>query len=342
MRKKLRVMVLMHPDLVPPESLRGYSDAEINAFKAEYDVISALRDRGHEVLPLGVQEELAPIRDTSERFAPHVAFNLLEEFHHSALYDHSVVSYLELLRVAYTGCNPRGLMLARSKAIAKQLLAYHRVLTPGFHVFPLGRKARRPSRLRFPLIVKSVTEHASLGISQASLVDDDAHLVERVAFIHERVGTDAIAEEYIDGREIYVGVMGNDRLLALPAWELVADNLPENRPFIATAKVKHDVRYQEKAGIRHEPADGLSDVLRARMAHTAKRIYRVLELDGYARIDFRLAADGRIFFLDANPNPDISDREEFSAAAAHVGIGYPDLLQRILGLAMSRARQWVA
>src|SRR5262245_46413166 len=169
---------------------------------------------------LGVQTELAPIRDTVEEWKPDIVFNLLEEFRGESLYAQNVVSLLELLRVPYTGCNPRGMMLARGKDLSKKLLKYHRVPVPQFAVFPIGRKVVRPKTLAFPLIVKSVNEDASLGISQASVVETDEKLAERVRFIHERIGTAAIAEEYIDGREIYVGVLGNDRYNVLPIWEV--------------------------------------------------------------------------------------------------------------------------
>ncbi len=336
--KSLRVLVLMHPDFMPPDSDTGYSEKEINVWKTEYDVISTLRGLGHEVKPLGVQYELKPIRDEVETWKPHVVFNLLEQFHGEPAYDQNVASYLELLRVPYTGCNPRGLMLARGKALSKKLLAFHRIPSPAFAVFPMGRKVKRPAKLGFPLIVKSASEDSSIGIAQASVVDSDEKLAERVAFIHERVGTDALAEQYIEGREIYVGVLGNDRLKVLPVWELLFGDMDENQNRIATAKVKHDVNYQEKLGIVQRLAEDLAPELAARIQNLAKRICRTLELDGYARVDFRLGADGVPYFLEANPNPDIARIEVFAEAAKHEGIKYPELMQRILQLAIARAK----
>lgn len=336
--KKLRVLVLMHPDFMPPDSLKGYSDKEIHAWKTEYDVVSTLRASGHQVLALGVQHELKPIRDTIEEWKPDVVFNLLEQFHGETAYDQNVASYLELLRIPYTGCNPRGLMLARGKALSKKLLSYHRIPTPAFAVFPIGRKVKRPARLDFPLIVKSLTEDSSVGIAQASLVDNDEKLVERVTFVHQKVGTDAIVEQFIDGREIYVGVFGNDRLHALPIWELKFGDGAQGRASIATEKLKHDLDYQEKRGISAGPAEDISAELRNRIRNTVKRICRTLELDGYARIDFRLTADGIPFFLEANPNPEIAKIEEFAEAAAHDGIDYPLLLNKIVALGIQRAR----
>ena len=237
-----------------------------------------------------------------------MVFSLLEHFHGDVMYDQNVASLLELMRIPYTGCKSRGLVLARGKDLSKTLVHYHRISVPAFAVFPMGRKVRRPPRLALPLIVKSVSEDASIAISQASVVDSDEKLAERVAFIHQRVGTAAIAEQYIEGREFYVGVLGNDRLRVLPVWELEFSNMAEGAWHIATEKVKHDPGYQERRGILQGPAEDLPPDLYARIQRTAKRIYRTLELDGYARIDFRLAADGTLYFLEANPNPEIAEK----------------------------------
>ncbi|MGE0035785.1 MAG: ATP-grasp domain-containing protein [Xanthobacteraceae bacterium] len=337
--KPLRVLVLVHPDLVPPESSKGYTEQEINVWKTEYDVVSTLRAAGHDVRPLGVHDELKPIRDEIDTWKPHVVFTLLEQFHGEVIYDQNVASYLELLRVPYTGCNPRGLMLARGKDLSKTLVHYHRIPVPAFAVFPKRHKIKRPKRLSLPLIVKSLNEDASWGISQASVVDSDEKLAERVTFIHEKIGTAAIAEQYIEGRELYVGVLGNERLRVLPIWELELSNMAQGAWPIATEKVKHDPDYQERWGLLHGPAKDLAPDVRARIERSAKRIFRTLELDGYARIDFRLSNDGIPYFLEANPNPEIAESQEFAAAARHVGLEYPDLLQNILGLGLRRAQQ---
>jgi D-alanine-D-alanine ligase len=335
--KRLRILVLVHPELVPPDSTKGYTPQQINEWKTEFDVVKTLRAAGHEVKPLGVQDELKPIRDEVEGFKPHVVFTLLEQFHGEVIYDQNVASYLELMRVPYTGCNPRGLMLARGKDLSKTLVHYHRIPVPAFAVFPMNRKVKRPARLGLPLIVKSLTEDASYGISQASVVDTDEKLAERVAFIHERAATAAIAEQYIEGREIYVGVLGNERLRVLPVWELKFGNMPDSSYAIATEKVKHDPNYQKRIGIADGPAKDLAPELLARIQRMAKRVYRTLQLDGYARIDFRLSADGTPYFLEANPNPEIAQSQEFATAAKHDGLAYPDMLQRIVALGMSRA-----
>jgi D-alanine-D-alanine ligase len=332
--RKLRILILAHPDLVPPDVISGLSPREAFEIKTEYDVISTLRKLGHDVHVLGVQWELRPVRETVDVLKPDIVFNMLEEFHGETVFDHNVVGYLELMKVPYTGCNPRGLMLSRGKALSKKLLAYHRIRVPDFAVFPVGRKVRRPRHLGFPLIVKSLIEHSSTGISQASLVDSDEKLAERVRFVHERIGTDAIAEQFIEGRELYVSVLGNDRLVAFSPWELVSEKSQPNEPLIATAKAKHDPDYQTKKGIFIRAAQELHPDIEARLLHDSKRIYRILELSGYARIDFRLDAENRTYFLEANPNPDIAENEEFASAAAFDGIPYPKLLERIIRLGM--------
>jgi D-alanine-D-alanine ligase len=171
--RRLRILVLMHPDCVPPDSNDGYSAREKNAWKTEFDVVSTLRAAGHDVRPLGVQEEIKPVRDEIESFKPHVVYTLLEEFHYASAFDQHIASYLELMKIPYTGCNPRGLILARGKDLSKTLVHHRRIAVPAFAVFPKRRKVKRPSRLALPLIVKSLTEDGSFGISQSSIVDTD-------------------------------------------------------------------------------------------------------------------------------------------------------------------------
>lgn len=339
MRKKLKVLVLMHEDLVPPADIRGLSEKQLADFRTEYDVIAGLEELGHEVHRLGVGSDLGPIRRAFAELEPDIAFNLLVHFHGVAVYDQHVVSYLELLRKRYTGCNPTGLLLARDKAISKQLLAYHRIRVPRFAVFPLGRKARRPGKLRYPLVVKSLYEEASLGISQASLVSSDEKLEERVAFMHETFGVDVIAEEYIEGRELYVGVVGNRRLHAFPVWEMMLDQLPENAPRIATRKVKWDLAYQKKYHIDTAAAE-LPTGTAEHINKLCTSIYRVLKMSGYARIDLRLAPDGKVYVLEANPNPDLQSSEDFAQSAKAEGIEYPVLIQRIVNLGLSYQVEW--
>ena len=331
--KKLRVLALMHESLVPPEDVRGL-DVKAAEWRTEHDVLRTLRSLGHEVRPLGVGGELAPIRQAVQEFRPEIAFNLLEGFDEVPSWDLNVVAYLELLKVPYTGCNARGLFLGRDKAIAKKLLAYHRIAVPDFILLPRGRRVKRPRRLDFPLIVKSVTLDASIGISQASVVEDDDKLAQRVAFIHDSIGTDALVESYIEGRELYVGVIGNQRLRAFPVWELSFAGMPEDARPIATERLKWSLTYQKKHGIASGAARDLPEGAARRFQELCKRVYRILQMSGYARIDLRLAPSERVYVIEANPNPQLAQGEDFAESAEKAAVGYGPLLQRIVRLGL--------
>jgi len=340
--KKLRVMVLMHEELVPPEDAADLPPEQTQEFKTERDVLWALDRLGHERLALGVHSDLAVIRQALQDFRPHITFNVLEEFHGVSLYGGLVIGHLELLRAAYTGCNPRGLMLAHDKILTKKILAYHRIPTPRFALFPLGARVRRPQRLAFPLIVKSSVEDASLGIAQASVVHNDEKLAERVAFMHETYGTDVMAEEFIEGRELYVGVLGNERLQLLPVWEMTFANWEEGQPRIATARVKWDLEYQKKKGIDTAAAKNLPEGVARAIERNAKLAYRALGLSGYARFDMRLAPDGTLHVIEVNANPDLARDEDFALSAAADGLAYPELVARILSLGLAYRPLWKA
>jgi D-alanine-D-alanine ligase len=326
--------VLLSQELMPPETIPDGVEKEKQLWRTEYDVISTLRSMGHEVYPVGLASDLAVIAKAREEHKPHIAFNLLEDFEGQALFDQHVVSYLELLKQAYTGCNPRGLTLAHDKALTKKILSYHRIAVPGFAVFPVGQKVVRPLRLRFPLFVKSVVEEGSVGISQASVVNDDAKLAERVEFIHRQTNNHAIAEQYIEGREIYVSVIGNRNLQTYTPWELVINNLPDGALNIATGRLKWNPDYQKKVGLVTKPAD-LTPELGRDLKLLSKRIYRHLCLSGYARLDYRMTNNGKFYLLEANPNPQIAINEDFADSAAHSGLKYPQLLQKIITLGLS-------
>jgi D-alanine-D-alanine ligase len=328
--RKLRVLALMHRYLVPPDDTSGQNVAEAE-WRMEFDVASALERLGHDVRKVGVGDDLGVIRAATHDWNPHIVFNLMESFHEIAVFDQHVVSYLELLRVPYTGCNPRGLMISRDKTLSKTLLAVHRVHVPDSVLYRRGRTVARPKRLAFPLIVKSRTQDASIGISQASVVTDDEKLRERVRFVHESIGTDAVVEQYIDGRELYVALLGDQRLTVFPVWEMRFPNMPEGARCISTERVKWNASYRKRHGITTGPADNLPPGASEFIQRLCKRVYRILDLSGYARIDLRLDAGGRVWVLEANPNPQLARGEDFADSAEAGGVSYEALLQRILG-----------
>lgn len=333
--KKKRVLVIMHKDLVPPEDV---DPSKLNTFNTPYlteaDVVYTLKMLGHEVKAIGIISDLIPLREAIESFKPHVVFNLLEEFDGEAVFDQNVVSYLELLRVPYTGNNPRGLIFARDKALTKKILTYHRIKTPKFHVFPKNRKTKRPSQLNFPLIVKCLDEEASLGISQASVVNSDEKLQERVKFIHQKWGVDAIAEQFIEGREFYVGVLGNYQLKVLPVWELEFNKSDEPAKEFYSQRAKFNENYRQKKGITTKKAD-ITPELEKKIINICKKTYKVLNLNGYARIDLRVDSKDRVYVIEANPNPDIASTDEFASSADYIKLEYPALLEKILKLGIA-------
>jgi len=336
-KKKLRVIMLVHTDLVPPDNLVDEDDPRMSKYRTEYDVHKALLSLGHEVRMVAVADDLTPIRSAIQEWKPHIAFNLLEAFADNAAIDYYVVSYLEMLKVPYTGCNPRGLLLARDKALSKKLLSYHRIKVPRFRVFRWGRTVSVDNvrRLAYPLVVKSLLEQGSVGIAQASFVNNAEELVQRVIQVQEMTGGDAIAEQYIDGRELYVTVMGNKRLQVLPVRELIFGGHEQGEPRIATYKVKWDPKYRERHDIDYQFVRNLPAGMADAIPKLGKRIYRILELSGYARMDLRLSKDGVIYVLEANPNAALADNEDMAFSAEKAGMNYPQFIQRLLNLGLA-------
>jgi len=333
----------MHSELVPPikkhdesgkiifESLKDKDRLE-TSWTTEYDILYHLQEMGHIVEPLGVYSDLLKIRSAIDEFKPHIVYNLLEEFDGETIFDSHVVSYLELLKIPYTGNNPRGLILARDKALAKKILMYHRIKTPKFAVFRKNKKRKIPKGLQFPLIVKCLDEDASLALSKASVVHSEEKLYERIKYINEKIGVDAIVEEFIAGREFYVGVLGNYRLELLPVWEVFYKKADHPEKEFYSRSAKWNDKYRSRKGIDSGKAE-ISSELEAKIKNIAKKTYKALELNGYARIDVRMDKDENVFVIEANPNPNIAMDDEFAESSYHQDQwDYHKLLHKILNL----------
>src|SRR5437899_2205526 len=212
-------------------------------WKTEADVMSALGALGHTAEHLAIFDDVDLLRQKLETFAPDVLFNLVEQFRNNPGFDQNIVSFFEMQGRPFTGCGSTGLTLCKHKGISKKILHYHGIHVPHFVVVPRGQRIGRPKQLKFPILVKPVKEEASYGISQASFVETDDDFRERVAFIHEKYNSDAIAEEYIEGRELYVSLMGNVKLTVFPIRELVFGDVPPNEPKLAPYKAKWDEEY---------------------------------------------------------------------------------------------------
>ena len=338
MKKKLKVLVLF--DGVQPTPIDADLSKEMKTeeWQTEANVMAALGELGHTAEHLAIFDEVDLVRQKMESFQPDVLFNLVEQFKNNPGFDQNIVSLLEMQGVPFTGCGSTGLTLCKHKGISKKILAHHGIGTPNFVVIPRGQRIGGPRQLKFPILVKPVKDEASYGISQASLVKDDEQFRERIAFIHEKRKSDAIAEEYIDGRELYVSIMGNTRLTIFPIRELIFREVPANEPKIATYKAKWDEEYRKRWGLDGQFAEDLDPALVKEIERTCKDIYRLLTIDGYARIDLRLASDNKIYYSEANPNPHLAADVHFAQSAAKAGLKYPQFIQAIIRLGMSPGR----
>jgi D-alanine-D-alanine ligase len=328
---------MMNEYTVPPKDI---VDSEINRDQSDwimqYDVIKHLKLLNFEVELSPLSDDLNALKQRIDAFEPHIVFNLIYEFGGEAILDQNVVSYLELLKIPYTGCNPRSLTLARNKATTKKILHFHGIPTPSFAVYPKGHPITHESSLEFPVIVKCLAEEGSIGIFKTSLVHSEEKLVERVVNLHEQFNSDAIVEQFIAGREFSIGILGNSKLQAFPIWELLFENsdAPEQEFYHSHAKWNNS--YRRRKGIRTQKAELPQSTVSA-LTQMGKAVYKALGLNGYARIDFRMTANGDIYVIEANPNPDLSFDEDFAMSAKAAGVPYETLLKRIVSLGLRTA-----
>ena len=338
MKKKLKVLALF--DAATATTIDQDFSAELKTedWKTEANVLAALGKLGHTTEHLAIFDDLDLVRQKPQSFEPDVIFNLADQFKNNRAFDQNIVSFLEMHGLPFTGCGSTGLTLCKHKGISKKILGYHRIRVPEFVTIARGKRVARPKRLKFPILVKPLKEEASYGISQASFVETDEQFKERVQFIHEKYDHDVIAEEYIAGRELYVSVLGNQRLEAFPIRELVFKEVPPDEPKIATYKAKWDEEYRKRWGLQNQFAEGLDPAVAWKIQQTCKRIYRLLTIDGYARLDLRLTPNNEVYFIEANPNPILAEDEDFAQSALKANLPYPELIDRIVRLGLTTVR----
>jgi len=338
MKKKLKVLALF--DASAPTTLDQDLSAELKTEdrKTEAGVLAALNEIGHEISHLAIFDNLDLLNQKLQSFQPDVIFNLADQFNNNRGFDQHIVSFLAMHGLAFTGCGSSGLTLCKNKGISKKILSYHRIHVPEFVIIARGKRISRPKRLKFPILVKPLKEEASLGISQASFVETDDQFKERVQFIHEKYDNDVIAEEYIEGRELYVSILGNHRLQVFPIRELVFKEVPPDEPKIATYKAKWDEAYRKRWGLQNQFAEGLDPALVRNIEQVCRRIYHLLTIDGYARIDLRVTPKNEVYFIEANPNPILAADEDFAQSALKSQLPYPQLIERIIRLGLNTVR----
>ena len=304
--------------------------------EAEYDVARALMAGGHDVLMIGIGDDVAPLLTKLAEFQPKLVFNGCEGFRKNARHEYAIAALLDMYGYRYTGSSPTALLVARNKSLTKKVLAFHGIRVPAFAEFHDGDELVRPSELRFPLIVKPLLEDASIGIAQASVVEDDASLKQRVEFIHTKYHQAAIVEELVEGREVYVGLIGNAELEVLPLTEMTFGEPETAEHRIATYKAKWDEDYRKKKKIKNVFAKGVSEDLTRRIGEICSTAFHALWLQDYGRVDVRLAHDDEVYVLEVNPNPFIADEHELAEAAAKSGLKYNAFIQRIVDEALAR------
>lgn len=338
-KRKPKVLALFDvaEPLAPDHDLA--SELKNKNWKTEADVIEAIKTLGYPFEMLAIHDDTDLIRQRVQTCQPDVVFNLVEQFKNITAFEQKITSFLELQGVPFTGCGSTGMTLCKHKGISKKILSYHRIRVPEFAIFAPDRPVARPKRLRFPIFVKPMKEEASTGIAQASFVEDEAGLKERVTFIHERFKQEAIAEEYIEGRELYVSILGNYRVQVLPIREIVFKQVPEDEPKFASYKAKWDEEYRKRWGIENGFADNLDEGVAQRIHRICRRIYHLLAIDGYARLDLRLTPQNEIVFIEANPNPHLAMAEDFAESAKKAGMPYAKLIERIIQLGLKAERE---
>jgi len=303
----------------------------------EYQVADALRERGHDVALIGVTDDLGYLVRCLDEQQPELVFNCAEAFHGNATLEYLMPGVLDAEGYRYTGSPPMALLVSRNKAMSKKVLAWHGIRVPRFVTWRPGEPVAAPADLDFPLIVKPLQSDASVGIAQASVVQDEDALRERVALVHERFRQPAIAEQFVDGRELYVSLLGNgDRLDILPITEMVFDRSTPATERIATRQAKWNEGYRARRGIRNVFARPIARATRGRMEEICRAAFRALWLRDYARLDVRLAPDGEVWFLEANANPFISYGHDMAHAAEKAGMDYYHFVQRLVDEAIRR------
>lgn len=331
--RSLKVLLLF--DLSVKISPEDYDDYwKTPDWKTEKDVRNALVKLGHEVVPFGLHNDIEPFLRLVKEQKPDLVFNLSEAFNGNRDFEPHLTALLQLIGVPFTGAGPLGLQLCKDKGLTKVVLGYHRIRTPRFLVLKKSRPLRSLKKFHFPAFIKPLQLESSEGISQFSYVENEKDALARMKFIHERLEADAIIEEFIDGREIYVGLLGNEKLAVFPPRELFFKQVPEDEPKFATYRSKWDKEYRKKWGIDSGWAAPIPETTSRKLNEVCKKIYRLLHIQGYGRIDLRLKENGEIYFIEANPNPSIAKQEDYALSAGKAGLDYDELIAKIVSLAV--------
>lgn len=309
----------------------------------ERDVCRAIQKLGMKLSVCGIFDDISAISKNIKLAKPDVIFNLCETFRGDRAHEGNIAALIELTGIPMTGSRSDALHLCKDKAITKKILGYDDIRVPKFMHVAKGDTAAK-NKMIFPAIVKPLNREASEGIAQASVVYDLDSCVDRVSFIHKSLNADVIVEEFIHGRELYVGVIEKDSgLVALPPRELFMHHLKPDQAMVATYRAKWDDDYRERWGVTTNKAAPIPAAVQDKLAQDSIKIFKSLGMRGYARMDWRMTASGEPVFLEANPNPALAQDDDFAKAAKTFGLGYGELILTILRSAILTNRsQWAS
>lgn len=334
--KSLKIVLLFDLSVdIPPEKYSEYWSSP--DWKTEKEVRKTLTDLGHEVIPYGIHNDIEPFLKLVREQRPDLVFNMSEAFSGKRDLEPNMTALLQLVGVPFTGAGPMSLQLCKDKGLTKVILDYHGILTPKFIVAKKSKAIPNLKKFQYPAIVKPLQLESSEGISQLSYVENEKEALARIEYIQTKLGADAIVEEYIEGREVYVSILGNEKLSVFPPREMFFKQIPEDKPKFATYRTKWDPLYRKKWGIDSGWAPKMSETEERKLQETCKKIYRLLQIQGFGRIDLRIKENGDIYFIEANPNPSIAKSEDYALSAHKGGLDYQDLISRIVSLSMKDA-----
>ncbi|MDP8262042.1 MAG: hypothetical protein P9M13_01900 [Candidatus Ancaeobacter aquaticus] len=336
---KNRILILHdeRPKQKPPEE-----NQEIYNLHVEEDVRDALTRLGYPFETFAIDHSIKNLIDKIESTKPDLVMMLAECFGGNNAMEPHIIAILEMLRVPYTGSNMFAISINCNKGIQKKILSYHGIKTPDFVTFPLGSRISIPESLAFPLIVKPLEEDSSIGIHDCSVVKNLDALTERVKFLYTNREQGAVVETFIDGREFYVGILGNKNVQVLPIVELDLSGIPDGKPKIASFRVKWNVDYREKMNIQSVFPNNLTPEETRKIHDTCIKTYKVLGIQNYGRIDVRMSAhDGQIYVLEANPNPWIAEGEDLANAAEKAGMNFDTFILKIIDYGLAKKKKTV-
>ncbi len=331
--KSLKIILLF--DLSVKISQDQYSNYwNTPDWKTEKDVKKALIKLGHKVIPYGIHDDIVPFIELVKSQKPDLVFNMSEAFSGKRDFEPNMTALMQLVGVPFTGAGPMSLQLCKDKGLTKVILNYHQIKTPQFLVLKKSKSMKSLKKFKYPAIIKPLQLESSEGISQVSYVENEKEATARIKFIHDKYSVDAIMEEFIDGRELYVSVLGNDKLNVFPPREMFFKQIPDDEPKFATYKSKWDQDYRKKWGIDSGWASHMPEATQKKLFDICKKIYRVLGIQGFGRIDLRIK-DNEIYFIEANPNPSIAKKEDYALSAHKAGVEYEDLIAKIVSLSLT-------